>query len=205
MPVQLYFPDGVPEGYRRIVDPDEITQVLVKGLVALHSNLKNLSAKAQDDVHNISWVRRIFGAPLPDSEWLHTLLFKPELWPSLSKSDVTALNYLKRLMQLDGSNHRPVFPRGEPTKKEIKAGLEYLVKSSGRLFNVAYREYRDTLDRAAGPIRLLCEGGGEECTLKEAVAIANADLYSMWEIGRFPGVSPQMSNYLTAFLEHLES
>lgn len=206
MPLQLYFPDGVPEGYQRIVDPDDITQVVIQRLKAMESNLKPLSQKARNDVHNVSWLKRFFGKKVPTAEWLHTILFKPEIWPSMSKSDLTALNHLKRLMQLDPSNHRPVFPRSEePTKKEIKAGLDYLIKRSERLFDAAYEVYMATLDRASGPIRLLCDEHAEPCSAEDGVAIANADLYAMWEIGRFPGVSPQMAAYLTAFLDHLES
>ncbi len=206
MPLQLYFPDGVPEGYRRILDSDKITQVLVKGLVAMHSNLKNLSDKAYSDVHNIRWIKRFMSGPIPESEWLHAILFKPELWPPMSKHDRTALIHIKRLMQLNLTNHRPVFPRGsEPSQKEIKAGLDYLINRSERLFDSAYDEYRKTLNRVAKPIHAICKSEGEECTLKDAVGIANADLYSMREIDRFPGLAPQMKDYLTAFLDHLES
>ena len=206
MPLQLYFPNGVPEGYRRIIDSDETTRALIKGLVAMHSNLKNLAGKAYHEVHDIGWIKRLINMSVPESDALHGLLFKPELWPAMSKHDRTALIFLKRLVQLSHFNHRPIFsPDEELSQKEVNAGVEYLIKQSGALFDKAYDEYRDMLDRVSEDVRNICQGSGEECSREDAVGIANADLYAMWEIDRFPGITPHMKAYLKAFLDHLDS
>lgn len=210
MPLQLYFPDGVPEGYERILNPDEVSKSLLAGMGEMEVSLFRLSKKARDILHNKRpWWSKVFRhQPEIDSEWLHTLLFSESDWPSVDSKTKKALRFYKRLLQLDPSGHRPMFPRGDaPTQDQIKQSLDFLSKEASRLMGDAYKAYRSTLkDVAKEILPVLCETyAEEECSLSDAEALVNADLYDMKDINRFPGLSPQMEKYLISFLDYLDA
>ena len=207
MPLQLYFPEGIPKSLDRIVNPDAITSALIDGLNNMERKLLPVSKSAVKLVHDKQpWWKRVFADPdVLDPEWLHWTLFSEDKWPSLSKESRFALRFLKRLMQLDSSLHKPYFPRGsEPTDKQIKASLAHLEKAAKSLGVPVYNAYIATLNDVGSKVAPLCSEYGEACSRDEAAAIVNSDLYAMKDLDRFPGVSPQMSRLLVAFLDYLD-
>ena len=204
MPVQLYFPDGVPKNIERIVGRDKITKEVVEGLGEMERGLMRLSRKARDIIHNERpWWKRVFGNPnILDPEWLHWALYDREVRASLPKDQRLMLIFLARLSQLDPRGHKPAFPRGvAPTDAEIKASMTYLAKEARSLYGVVFDRYNTMLSKTGRVIAPLCAAYGEECDEAEAALVANGDIYTMKEIGRWPGLSPEMGRLITAFLD----
>lgn len=204
MPVQLYFPDGVPKNIERIVGRDKITKEVIEGLVKMERGLMSLSRKARDIIHKKRpWWKRVFSDPdILDPEWLHWALFDSDVRDSLPKDQRLRILFLVRLAQLDPRGHKPVFPRGDaPTDDEIKSSVAYLAKEARSLFGVVSNRYIEMVNKTGRVIAPLCAAYGEDCDEDEAAMVANGDIHTMKEIGRWPGLSPEMGRLISAFLD----
>ena len=204
MSLQLHFPDGVPKGIQRIVDPDVIHRKVLKGLSDLEKQWTGL-AGAADAIVNTKprWWERVFGIGSPISpEWMHHYLYSEDYWPALPDRPVLYLRILQRLRQL-GPRTNPVFPRGdEPSGAEIKDSLIYMAKDAEKLVFKMHRMYENMLDQVGREIAPLCvEVYGEPCSADEASLVAQGDIMTMYQMGRFPSLSPTMARTLKAFLD----
>ena len=204
MPLQLYFPDGVPKSVQRLVDPDVIHQKVLDGLDGLEGQWKGLAGAADDIVNGKpKWWEKVFGLGSPISpDWMHHYLYSEDAWPPLPKQAVLYLRVLQRLRQM-GPRRNPVFPRGAvPTDEEVKESLLHMAEDAQRLVHKMHRQYERMLDRLGAEIAPLCdEVYGEPCDKDEAALIANGDIMTMYQMGRFPTLSPTMTRTLMAFLE----
>ena len=103
MSVPLYFPDGVPDTVKRLVDPDVIHKKVLQGLKDVEGEWKKLAPKADVVLQGKRpWWKRLFGPSLKvDRMYVLDLLYKPlSKWPrGLTDDERDALRLVRRLRQ----------------------------------------------------------------------------------------------------------
>jgi hypothetical protein len=200
--VPLYFPDGIPKGVQRLVDPDVIHREVVQGLKSLEKPWSSLAQQADQISHGVRpWWKRIFGTTSLSREWLHHYLYTEKEWPSLSKEEKAYLRLLRRVRQM-GSDHQVYLTPEEapPRRAEIQEALEMMARDTKMLMAKMTNQYNSMLDRTGKKIEPLCEGVyGEPCEPGEGAEIVNGDIFDLLKMRRFP-TSSTMSNVLVEFL-----
>ena len=205
--VPLYFPEGIPQEVQRLVDPDAIHREVVQGLKSLERPWASLAPQADQISHGTRpWWKRIFGKTDLSREWLHHYLYTEKEWPSLSREEKALLLLLRRVRQMGVDHHVYLTPEDTPpTDSEVKRALEMMAKDTRMLLHKMSRQYQSMLDRVGTKIEPLCEGVyGEPCEPGEGAEIANADVFDLYEMRRFP-VSSGMSDVLVRFLPLYDS
>jgi len=204
--VPLYFPDGVPEPVRRIIDPDTVHKKVQQGLVEIEAEWKKLAPKADAVTQGIRpWWKRLFGGSLEvDHKYVMSMLYQPmSKWPrGLSKSEKGALDVVRRLRQLGPTPLVPWVDWGHeqaPTDDEMTKAFKLLAKDAIPVARAAQGDFHDTLDEVGADIEPLCLSlYNEECTRGEGVEIALADVGILVKVGRFPKMSPEGARILQA-------
>ncbi len=178
----LYFPDGVPDNIKRIVDPDQIHKHVQEGLKGLEKEWGSLSPKASGIVRGERpWWLRIFGGETEISpEWLVERLYqRPRTWPKgLTQEDKDMLLLLRGIRDL-GPSLSLSAPNREnpPSEKMMSTAFKMMAKDtrlilSFRLMN----SYESMLDEVGEEIEHLCEGVyGEKCEVPADTVHADVD------------------------------
>ena len=136
----LYFPEGVPDNIRRIVDADQIHKRVQEGLKGLEKDWKSLAPKASEIVNgDRPWWLRIFGGQTGISpEWLAERLYqRPRAWPAgLSDGDREMLLLLRRTRDL-GSSLSLSAPNREnpPPEEDMTSAFKMMAKDTRLLIS----------------------------------------------------------------------
>jgi len=198
MSVPLYFPDGIPESVRRILDPDAIHQLVRQGLADVEGEWKKLAGKADAVTQGKRpWWKHLFGPSLKvDRMYVMDRLYKPvKTWPKgLSEKDLDSLRIVRRLRQYGPS---PLISMTDwhrdhaPTEEEMTKAFKFLAKDALPVAKDAEKAFNKMLDKVGAEIEPLCEAVyGEKCERGEGAEIALADIGDLLRIGRFTTLSP---------------
>lgn len=205
--VPLYFPDGIPESVRRIVDPDAVHKKVQQGLKDVEAKWKKLAPKADAVTRgDRPWWKRLFGGSLEvDRMYVMDRLYKPvSKWPrGLQDQHKDALRIVRRLRQFGSS---PLISMTDwhrdraPTEDEMSKAFKLLAKDSVPVARLAEVAFNNMLDEVGAEIEPLCEAVyGESCEPGEGAEIALGDIKDLLKIGRIPGLTPTGVNTLRDF------
>ncbi len=207
MSVPLYFPDGIPDSVRRILDPDAIHQLVRQGLADVEEEWKKLAGKADAVTQGKRpWWKRLFGPSLKvDRMYVMDRLYKPvKTWPKgLSEQDLDSLRIVRRLRQYGPS---PLISMTDwhrdraPNEEEMTKAFKFLAKDALPVARQAERAFNQMLDEVGAEVEPLCMAVyGEECERGEGVEIALADIKDLVRMGRFRTLSPTGARVLQEY------
>ena len=178
----LYFPEGVPDNIRRIVDPDQIHKLVQEGLKGLEKDWKAHSPRASEIVSgDRPWWLQIFGGETEISpEWLAEILYqRPRAWPKgLSADDREMLLLLRGTRDLGPSlSLRPPDRADPPADEDMLKAFKWMAKDTRLLISFRLMQaYEEMLDKVGGEIGDLCVSVlGEPCT-EDAADVVHADV-----------------------------
>jgi len=207
--VPLWFPDGVPEGIRRIDDPDVVHRRVQKGVKDLVDRKWSRMAPVADKIARgqRSWWKRLFiGSPEVDPKWLTHALYRPRDWPpGLTQEEKDKLAVLRRLRDMGNYRTKPLKPEdldNAPTRDQILDALKMMVLDFGPTLSRIWSSYNDMLYRVGSEIEPLCEQAYDEpCYKGEGAGLVAGDVDLALRINAFRGViSPGGNKLLMDFL-----
>lgn len=207
--VPLWFPEGVPEGVRRITNPDAIHKRVQAGIKDLMGQKWSRMAPAADRIARgqRSWWKRLFsGTSDVDPKWLTHALYRPREYPSgITRDEQDNLALLRRLRDMGGYRTDPLEAEdlvNAPTRDQLRAALKMMAKDADALVDKMWSSYNDMLSRVGSEVEPLCEQVyGEPCSSGEGPLLVAGDVESAVKANAFRGVlSPDGQSLLWEFM-----